>query len=318
MRLGAGARLMLALLGLAAPGAAQSAAQLAASCATASGGADWCAAGATAYQAAASGIGLAASAGSDIPGTSSTLGWRRGLGPRMALSARFTGARIPLPDLAGALAIHLPELRSTISTATLEGAVGLFDGLRWAPRYGGFLSLDLVASVGVLGLARADGFAGNAHSAGIGARLGLLRESFGVPGVSVSAVRRFLGDVRLGAAGAPVAVRLEPVATSVRALIGKEFAAAGIVAGTGWDRYSGAVTIEGPESGRGPRSVTLDGPALDRLLLFVGVSRTWQVVLVAGEIGWAAGFDGLPDPTVQPFDPGAGSVFGSLSLRVTR
>ena len=51
------------------------------------------------------GIGLAASAGSDIPGTSSTLGWRRGLGPRVALSARFTGARIPLPDLVEALAL---------------------------------------------------------------------------------------------------------------------------------------------------------------------------------------------------------------------
>lgn len=317
MRLSAGGGLMLALLGLAAPGRAQSAAELTARCSDASGGANWCAAGAAAYQAAASGIGLASSAGSDIPGTSSTLGWRRGLGPRLALSARFTGARIPLPDLVEALALELPELRSTVSNASLEGAVGLFDGFRWAPQYGGFLSLDLVASVGVLGLPQAHGFEGDAYSAGVGARLGLLRESFDVPGVSVSAVRRFLGDVRLGAARA-ITVRLEPAATSFRALIGKEFRAAGIVAGAGWDSYSGTVTIEGPESGRQPRSVTLDGPAFDRLLLFVAISRTWQVVLLAGEIGWAAGFDGFSDPSVQPFDPSAGSVFGSLSLRITR
>ncbi|MDE0473224.1 MAG: hypothetical protein OXI50_01575 [Gammaproteobacteria bacterium] len=315
MRLGAG--LMLALLNLAAPVRAQSAAELTARCSDASGGAAWCAAGATAYQAAASGIGLAASAGSDIPGTSSTLGWRRGLGPRLALSARFTGARIPLPDLVEALALELPELRSTVSSASLEGAVGLFDGFRWAPQYGGFLSLDLVASVGVLGLPRAHGFEGDGYSAGVGARVGLLRESFDVPGISVSAVRRFPGDVRLGAARA-ITVRLEPVATSFRALIGKEFSAAGIVAGAGWDRYSGTVTIDGPDSDRQPRSVTLDGPAVDRLLLYMGVSRTWQVLVVAGEIGWAAGFDGLPDPSVQPFDPSAGSVFGSLSLRITR
>ncbi len=317
MRLGAGAGLMLALLSLAAPGRAQSVAELTARCGEVSGGANWCAAGAAAYQAAASGVGLAASAGSDIPGTSSTLGWRRGLGPRLALSARFTGARIPLPDLVEALALELPELRSTVSNASLEGAVGLFDGFRWAPQYGGFLSLDLVASIGVLGLPRAHGFEGDAYSAGVGARLGLLRESFGVPGISVSAVRRFLGDVRLGAARA-ITVRLEPAATSFRALIGKEFQAAGIVAGAGWDSYSGTVTIEGPESGRRPRSVTLDGPAFDRLLLFAAISRTWQVLLLAGEIGWAAGFDGFSDPSVQPFDPSAGSVFGSLSLRITR
>ena len=318
MRAAAGPVLVLVLTGFASPGGAQAAAELTARCSDVSGGANWCAAGATAYQAAASGIGLAASAGSDIPGTSSTLGLRRGLGPRMALSARFTGARVPLPDLAEALAIHLPELRSTVTNASLEGAVGLFDGFRWAPQYGGFLSLDLVASVGVLGLARADGFGGNAYSAGIGGRLGLLRESFDVPGVSVSLVRRFFGDVGLGAGDSPITVRFEPAATSVRALIGKEFQAAGIVAGAGWDRYSGTVTIEGPESGRRPGSVTLDGPALDRLLLFAGISRTWQVFLMAGEIGWGAGFDGLPDPAVRPFDPGAGSVFGSLSLRITR
>lgn len=315
MRLGAG--LMLALLSLAAPVRAQSVAELTVRCSDASGGAAWCAAGATAYQAAASGIGLAASAGSDIPGTSSTLGWRRGLGPRLALSARFTGARIPLPDLAEALALELPELRSTVSSTSLEGAVGLFDGFRWAPQYGGFLSLDLVASVGVLGLPRAHGFEGDGYSAGVGARVGLLRESFDVPGISVSAVRRFLGDVRLGAARA-ITVRLEPVATSFRALIGKEFSAAGIVAGAGWDRYSGTVAIDGPDSDRQPRSVTLDGSAVDRLLLYVGVSRTWQVFLVAGEIGWAAGFDDLRDPVARPFAPGAGSVFGSLSLRITR
>ena len=314
----AAAGLVLVLAGFPSAGDAQAVAELTARCSDASGGAVWCAAGATAYQAAASGVGLAASAGSDIPGTSSTLGLRRGLGPRVALSARFTATRIPLPDLAEALAIHLPQLRSTVSHASIEGAVGLFDGFRWAPQYGGFLSLDLVASVGVLGLARADGFGGNAYSSGIGARLGLLRESFDVPGVSVSVVRRFFGDVLLGAGDSPITVRLEPAATSVRALIGKELSAAGIVGGAGWDRYSGAVTIEGPESGREPHSVTLNGPALDRLLLFVGISRTWQVFLVAGEIGWAAGFDGLPDPSVQPFDPGAGSMFGSLSLRITR
>ena len=310
---------MLVFSGLVSPADAQSVTETTARCSEASGGAPWCAAGAVAYQAVASGMGLAASGGSEIPGTSSTLGWRRGLGPRMTLSARFTGARIPLPALDEASASRLPELRSFVSGASLDAAVGLFDGIRLAPLYGGILAVDAVASVGILGLSRADGFQGNVYSAGIGVRLGILRESFDVPGISVSAMRRFLGEARLGADGAPVSVRLEPAATSVRALIGKELSTVGVLVGAGWDRYSGDVTIAGAMTSGGlPGSVTLKGPAMDRLLFFGGISRTWQVVQVNAEIGWGEGFDRPPNPATMPFDPGAGSMFGSLSLRLTR
>lgn len=318
MRLGVGAWLMLALPGLAAPGGAQSVADLTSRCLDASGGASWCAAGAAAYQAVAAGVGLAAAGGSEIPGTSSTLGRRRGLGPRMALSARFIGTRIPLPDLGHASASRLPGLRSLVSGASLDAAVGLFDGFRTAPLYGGILALDVVASAGLVRLPRGDGFQGDAMAVGIGARLGLLRESFDVPGISVSAMRRFLGDVRLGADGAPAAVRLESAATSVRALIGKDLFAAGVTFGAGWDRYAGDVTLEGASPGARSGSVVLAGPAVDRLLIFGALSRTWQVIQVTGEIGWAGGFDGPAHPAGLPFDAGDGSIFGSLSLRITR
>ena len=181
MRAAAGPLLVLVLSGFPSAGEAQAVAELTARCSDASGGAAWCAAGAAAYQAVAAGMGLGASAGSEIPGTSSTLGWRRGLGPRMAVSARFNGARIPLPAVDQASASRLPGLRSLISGASLDGAVGVFDGLRTAPQYGGILALDAIASVGILRLPREDGFHGSVLSAGIGARLGLLRESFDVP-----------------------------------------------------------------------------------------------------------------------------------------
>lgn len=319
MRAAAGAVLMLVLAGLVPRAHAQLVTETTARCLEASGGASWCAAGAVAYQAVASGVGLAASGGSEIPGTSSTLGWRRGLGPRMALSARFTGARIPLPALDEASASRLPALRSIVGGASLDAAVGLFDGIRLAPLYGGILALDAVASVGILGLEREDGFQGNAWSAGLGVRLGILRESFDVPGISVSAVRRFLGEAGLGADGAPVSVRVEPVATSVRALIGKDVFTVGVLVGAGWDHYSGDVTIAGAATSGGlPGSVAFSGPAMDRLLFFGGVSRTWQVVQVNAEIGWGEGFDRQSNPTMMSFDPGAGSMFGSLILRLTR
>ena len=319
MRTAAGPVLVLVLAGLASPARAQAVAELTARCGDASEGAAWCAAGAAAYGAVAAGIGLVAAGGSEIPGTSSTLGWRRGLGPRLAVSARLNGARVPLPAVDQASSSRLPGLRSLMSAASLEAAVGLFDGARAAPLYGGILALDAIASAGMIRLPRGDGFQGDAFSAGIGARLGLLRESFDVPGISVSAMRRFFGEVRLGADGAPAALRLKSAATSVRAVIGKDLPAAGVVVGAGWDRYSGDATLEGAASPGGRSgSVALSGPPVDRLLVFGALSRTWQVIQVTGEFGWAAGFDEPPGRATMPFDPGAGSIFGSLSLRITR
>lgn len=319
MRAAAGPVLVLVFASLASELRAQAAAELAARCGDASGGAAWCAASAAAYEAVAAGMGLVASGGSEIPGTSSTLGRRRGLGPRLAVSARLNGARIPLPAVDPSSASRLPGLHSLVSSASLEAAVGLIDGMRVAPRYGGILALDAIGSVGVVRLPRADGFRGNALSAGIGARLGILRESFDVPGVSLSATRRFFGEARLGADGAPAALRLEAAATSVRAVIGKDLAEAGVVVGAGWDRYSGDATLEGGAT-QGDRSggVALAGPPVDRLLVFGALSRTWQVMQVTGEFGWAAGFDGPPGSGTTPFDPGAGSIFASLGLRITR
>lgn len=319
MRAAAGPVLVLVLAGLASPVRAQAAAELAARCSDASGGAAWCAAGAAAYEAVAAGIGLAAAGGSRIPGTSSTLGWRRGLGPRLAVSARLHAAHVPLPALDQASPARLPGIRSLVSAASLEAAVGLFDGFRTAPRYGGILALDAIGSVGMIRLPRGDGFQGNAFSAGIGARLGILRESFDIPGISVSAMRHFFGEARLGADGAPAALRLESAATSVRAVIGKDLSAAGVVVGAGWDRYSGDATLEGAASPGGRSgSVALSGPPVDRLLLFGALSRTWQVMQMTGEFGWAAGFDEAAGSGTMPFDPAGGSIFGSLSLRITR
>lgn len=319
MRAAAGPVLAFVLWSLAAPAAAQAVAELTARCGDASRGAAWCAYGAAAYGAVAAGMGLAASGGSDIPGTSSTLGWRRGRGPRVAAGVRLNGVRIPLPAVDQASSSRLPGLRSLVSSVSLEGAVGLFDGVRAAPLYGGILALDAIASVGMLRLPRGDGFQGDAFSAGIGFRVGLLRESFNVPGISVSVMRRFVGEARLGADGAPAALRLESDATAVRAVIGKDLAAAGVVFGVGWDRYSGDATLEGAVSPGGrPAGVALSGPPVDRLLVFGALSRTWQVIQVTGEFGWAGGFDESPDPATMPFDPGTGSIFGSLSLRITR
>ncbi len=309
--------LALALAGLPSPARAQTLAGLASRCGHASGGAAWCALGAAAYGAVAAGVGLATSGGGDIPGTSSTLGRRGGRGSRIAVSARLNAARVPLPAIEGASSPP-PVLRSLVSVASLEAAVGLFDGVRAAPRHGGILALDAIASVGIVRLPRGDGFQGNVPTAGLGVRLGLLRESFGVPGISVSAMHRFIGEARVGADDAPVALGVRPAATSVRAMIGKDLAVAGVLFGAGWDRYSGHADLEGPFPAGGIRGLSLAGPAVRRLLFFGAVARTWQVFRGTAELGWASGFDESWDSATMPFHSGAGSVFGSVSLRVTR
>ena len=110
MRAAAGPVLVLVLAVLASPARGQAVAELTARCSDASDGAAWCGAGAAAYEAVAAGMGLAAAGGSEIPGTSSTLGWRRGLGPRLAVSARLNGGSHPTAG--GRPVFRLPASRA--------------------------------------------------------------------------------------------------------------------------------------------------------------------------------------------------------------
>lgn len=257
------------------------------------------------------GTGTAFSLGSEFPGSASTLGRRYETTPRVA-----TSLRLGLTDLSYP-AVGVGEASSSSWVPSIQGsaAVGVFDGFRPRPTVGGVLSVDLMAVGGWAFLPSGDGFDGAVGSFGYGLRLGLIRESFSLPGITLSLVRRHAGSLLWegGPNVAPGQLDLDGVTTtSVRATIGREFRALGIQAGFGWDDASADGSFV-PDAGV---PVPFEDFDTRRTLFFGGVTATWLIVQFHGELGYAGGYDGVAGASSADFDPSAGSLVGSLTLRV--
>jgi hypothetical protein len=170
-----------------------------------------CGEGALALQAGQGMVGLLAAGGAQIPGAASTFGRRFGGTPRFSLALRGGMARLSGPDVQGGTLAGGGSSSGFTTQATL--AVGLLDGFSLLPTVGGLFSLDVFAGAGLLTLPDGRGFQAGRATYGVGASVGLLRESFTLPGVTVSLARRGVGDVQLG--DAPPATRSRW--TSIRA-----------------------------------------------------------------------------------------------------
>jgi len=199
---------------------------------------------------------------------------------------------------------------------TLQGeiALGVFDGFSLAPTMGGFLSLDLFGTVG-LAAPPGDDFDGSLTAWGYGVRVGILRESFTLPAITLSAARRHGSEVSYGAPLSGGVSVEDLTVTSLRGTVGKEFLALGLFGGVGWDRTQadGALWTG---AGDPPGGTALDGLRAERVLLFGGLTRTWLVVQMTAEGGFATGFDERPEGSTGAYDPTGGTIFGSLSFRL--
>lgn len=308
---------LLLALGLLPVGAAAqtSVEDLAQRCADAGGAVSRCTELAVAARALQGSTGILAGLGSEVPGSASTLGRRLGTTPRFALTARAAFAPVALPDLLDPGSEPSREASFVVPALHVGMAVGVFDGFFLLPTVGGFLSLDLLGQTNVLFLPTADGFDGKAASWTLGARVGILRESFTLPGVSVSVSHRDVQPLRFGdpmGAGSGW-VDLDPTVTSVRATVGKDLLSVGILAGMGWDWYGGAATLSMSEGTRTEESSFSNR----RSMIFGGASMNFLILQLSGEVGWARGFGGVPGYRNTPFDAAAGSAFGSLAFRLT-
>jgi hypothetical protein len=263
------------------------------------------------------GVGLAGAGGNAFVGSASTLGRRFGRVPRVALSGHLGFTRYSVPDLSptgGDTGVTSPSAHGQVT-------VGVFNGLNAAPTVGGLFALDLFASVDAVFLPGSAGFQGNSVGWGYGARIGIFRESFTLPGITVTVGQTRSGGIEL-ASDAPGGggVEMDVVTTSVRGTVGKDLAGLGFIVGGGWDWYSADGVYTTPTAQTpipsAPISNTFSGFESSRALFFGGVSRTFLVVQVAGEIGWARG-TGIDDPLLTTFDPSEGSFFGAFSLRLT-
>ena len=265
------------------------------------------------------GVGLGSALGSDVPGTASTAGHRLGGVPRIAFSMGLAGFQLAMPRLSGKSARELEEVE-TLTVIGLRGVVtaGIVDGLQLSPGVGGVLSMDLTGLFSRLWLPRGAGFAGPSAGVGLGVRVGVLRESFTVPGISVSLARRWHRAIRAGDAGDgnPGEIEAGLEVTSLRAVLGKNWFALGLMAGAGLDRYAGeaAAAAAGRPGDAGSAGLML---ASERTVWFAGGWYNFLISQVSAEIGLA---DGIEDPFADrggAYDPARRHWFVSVSVRVT-
>lgn len=265
------------------------------------------------------GIGLASALGGGVPGSSSTMGLRIGRMPRIGLSAAGLAVRMTAPRVAGASPAGLQERAvGWVTGLKLGAAVGVLNGFQLGTNVGGVLAVDVLGAYSLLRLPAAVGLDGWSSGGGAGFRVGLLRESFTLPGVSVSAMRHWRGDVRSGADDAARVGSVETGATttSLRATVGKNWFVVGLLAGAGWDRYSGRARVSVP--GGGPAASVAEGDLRStRRLYFAGAWLSYLVARLSVEAGMVEGAADPFDDRGGAFDPSARTWFASAAVRIT-
>jgi len=270
-----------------------------------------------------SGLAAAAAGGNPVPGSASTVGYRLRSVPRLAVSlqgavSRVATVRLPLAGDAGR---PPPEEHFVVPTLRFLGTLGVFNGFSPAPTVGGLLSVDLTATAQGLFLPGNRGFQDSPWGWGIGARVGILRESFTLPGISLSVNRRWVGTVRQNA---PVlsgvgSTRYDLNVTSLRGTVGKDLLGVGFLAGAGWDRISGKGSVSVVNSPLGALASSAEGdPTSKRVVFFGGASMTYLVLQVSGEAGWSRALDAeLPLVPGGDAHPSSGAYFASIAFRLT-
>jgi hypothetical protein len=108
---------------------------------------------------------------------------------------------------------------------------------------------------------------------------------------------------------------VDPTVTSVRATVGKDLLGVGLLAGAGWDRYTGGATLFPPGSVAPAASVGSFHHA--RSLVFAGAALNFLVLQLSAEAGWVQGFSSVEGYEGRPFDPTGGSFYTSLAARLT-
>ena len=265
------------------------------------------------------GVGLASALGSDIPGSASTMGRRLGTVPRIGVSLSLVGQRLAMPRVAATSPADLAK-EEEFTLAGLRGSVaaGVFDGFQLGLGMGGVLSVDLIGSYSLMRLPEGAGFEKMSSGVGLGARVGLVRESFVVPGLSISGVRRWHGDIKAGdlAAGHPGEFVTDLTVTSLRATLGKNWFVLGLMGGVGWDRYEGNATLTVPRGPGDPGSI--DGLVTsERLVYFVGGWFNFLVSQLSFELGVAEGVADPFDDRRAAYDPESPSWFAATAFRIT-
>jgi hypothetical protein len=318
---------------------------------------DWCIQTAQAVTSAQPQLGILLAAGNPLLGAGRAGGgFRIGILPQASVSAKLN---LVLPDLrsAGSGAEPMAGRLNAVAPAISGTAMlGIFPGVSLAPMLAGIGSLDLLAQATYLPF-RTLGTAGFEERSpelayGAGVRVGILRESFLLPGVAVSAMYGRLGDAGFGnvcpgtaqttSTNASQGYTLEQGSCtgsgdgradgdagefsfnldniSLRAIVSKRVLLLGLAAGVGYDRWESDISF-GFRAPRDPRFFRASGLELSsrRWSAFANGVLSLPFVALAAEAGWLEGGAALAgfDPSRSGFDPRSGLWFGSLGVRLS-
>ncbi|MGH7711371.1 MAG: hypothetical protein ACREOG_08800 [Gemmatimonadaceae bacterium] len=278
---------------------------------------------------------LAPQLGIAITGGSATLGQGTAFGAigkfSLGLRANLIPGRVPRVDLVtpsplGATQTTYEVKESILPFPTLDGAVGIFPGVRTG---GGtkVLAVDLIANLAYVpdvteqnvSISAPDG----SLKLGFGARIGVIQENGSAPGLGVSYLRRDLPRIDLVASvnNDQLAVRSIDVESQAwRVMLQKSLSPVTFVLGAGRDRYNTAATADVEVTVAGiafRRSDINASQRLDRDNIFADAAVNLSVVRFAGEIGLVRG--GSVD-TYNQFGSSRADrahAYGSLGIRVS-
>ena len=253
-------------------------------------------------------IGLAGTWGGVLPGAAHSLGKRFADGPpRFEVTGRLGFVSFDLPNGGAGPATSSSSLRPALQAAF---GGGVFEGFRARPSVGGVLALDLFGTLSWVSMPAS--VTGGGVQGGIGARVGLLRESFDVPALALVVSSSWAGESRFERPGTPsAALEVTPRITAIRAAVAKDLGGLGVGLSLGRDWYRGGVALL-PPSSQSELRIEEGSFANSRWAGALSAALNYLVLFLEGEVGWAAALSG---PDSGNYEPG-GQVFGTVSARL--
>ena len=277
-------------------------------------------------------LGLALAGGNAVLGSGSTLG-----GPgHFSLGVRVNGFQGDLPDI-GSFPVPstsgrvqrtgtnaLPSSTQWVGLPTADAAIGLFGGVPLPLTNVGGIDLLLSATyVPTIGDSTSDVRIAPDRNleVGYGVRIGLLKESLVVPGLSFTYLKRDLPTTTISGSSPDVgvAVRDAKVKTSAwRVVASKNLLTFGIAGGIGQDKYDDEANVQGTVKTviTSASQTVFMKQDLTRTNYFVDLSLNFPVFKLVGEVGQV---NGGTVNTFNEFETGAADksrTYGSVGFRL--
>jgi hypothetical protein len=280
-------------------------------------------------------LGLALAGGNAVLGSASTLG-----GPgHFSIGLRGNVFQSDLPDITAFPAPNttgreqysgtnaLPAKKTFVGLPTADAAIGIFGGVPLPlTNVGGVDLLVSATYIPTIGDSTSDVRIAPDRNLqlGYGVRVGLLKESILVPGVSFTYLKRDLPKTSIDGSSSAVSitVRDSKVKTSAwRVVAGKTLLTFGLAAGIGQDRYDDEANVQGTvrsrtSVGEQTSDVVALSQKLTRTNYFLDLSLNLPVFKLVGEVGQVSGGT---IGTFNEFETGRADksrTYGSVGFRI--